>query len=180
VSAQLAKRGEVRWALVPYAFEAPFRSPDWSGPIGISDLDEIVRAREGRSAIVVEVPAKIRPVLLLQSVAHAAHGTCAALRVKRIEALSESLRDGVRSGEDPSLAPLRTLVAGREHAVIVTAPVAVHLSAVASAPIARLSGEEMRGVDERLARVLELDLDRLVEERAVTLLEALGVGSDQP
>lgn len=176
----LPQRGEVRWALIPFAFEAPFRSPEWSGPIGIADLGEIVRAREGRSAVTLEVPAKIRPVLLLQGVAHAAHGTCAALRVRRLEALSEPLRDGVRDGEDPHLAPLTTPIAEREHAVIVTAPLAVHLSALASAPIARLSAEEMRGVDERLARILQLDLDRLVEEHAVTLLETLGAGSDQP
>ncbi len=179
MSVNLPLRGDVRWALVPYALEAPFVGPGWSGEIDFAGVEVHARAGGGGS-IRLEILAKMRPVLIMQSVASGSLGTVAVVRLKRLDALPERYRDEVLAGDVPRLVPLSVEIGGVRQIAMVDTVERAHLSAIDRRCIGTATREEMRTIGERAARVLELDLDRLVEERAVTLLEALGVGADQP
>lgn len=175
----LPRRGEIRWSLVAYALEAPFVGPGWSGGIDFVGVEAHARAGGG-DAIRLEIPAKMRPVLIVQSVASGSRGTVVVVRLKRLDALPERYRDDVLAGEVPRLVPLAVEIGGVRQIAMIDTLERAHLSAIDGRCIGSATSEEMRVIGERVARVLELDLDRLVEERAVTLLQALGVGSDQP
>ncbi len=166
------RRGEIRWALVPYALEAPFEGPGWEGGIGFDGVERHARASRG-GAIGLRVPAKMRPVLVLQSIVSAANGAPAVLRLKRLDALPARLRDEVLAGHDTHLVPLAAAIGGVRQIAMADTLERAHLSAIDHRVIGTATADELRLIGERVARVLELDLGRLVEDAAGDLLEQL-------
>jgi len=172
VHLSLPRRGEIRWALVPYALEAPFRGAGWEGGADFADVEVHARARGG-GAIDLRVPGKMRPVLLLQSAVGGQPGTVVVLRLKRLDALPAPLREAVLAGHAPRLVPLAAAIGGVRQIAMVDTLERAHLSAIDQRVIGTATADELRLIGERVARVLELDLGRLVEEAAAELLEGM-------
>jgi len=165
-------RGELRWAVVPYAPAAPLAGPGWEG--GISLRDYMARIREGGGADALLLPVKVRPVLLLHSWVTATHDAYLVLRTRRMATLDETTLELVREDADPGLVPLSGVSAGAERVAMVGAISRVHASALDDQPLGWATPAEMRLIGERVAARLELDLDHVVERRALALLDGLG------
>ena len=166
-------RGELRWALVPYDFEAPFAGDEWSGGLDFAGISALLRERGPRPQFAVNVPAKVRPILVVQSLGSGIAGTVAVLRTKRLSALPERLRESIRRNDDPRLVYLPEQWAGAERVVLVDAVHRLHNSAIDGQALGRTSDDVMRLVAERLVRALELDLSGLVEREAAATLARL-------
>lgn len=170
----MPQRGEIRWAAVPFAFEAPFRGPEWDGELGFADAVERVQAaRDG--ALEALVPLRIRPVLVLHGWDACAHGSYAVLRTKRLELLDDNDRALARSGDDPGLVPLDGVYAGSERAVMVRSIARVHASAIDVEVLGVISPAELQAVGEGVANALQLDLDGIVRQRVDGALAGLGL-----
>lgn len=165
------RRGELRWAAVPYALEAPFRVDGADAPLGLPAV--LGRLRGAGGPLDVAVPVKVRPVLVVHSWVGSAHGAYAVLRASRIARLDPVQAARVRAGRDPHVIPLAGRYAGHERAVVLGAIDRVHASAFDPEPLGAASPDEMRRIGEGLAALLELDLDRLVERRARDLVGGL-------
>ncbi len=175
-------RGAIVWAIVSYVPEAPFRL--WLGeghPLGeIADartFAQQVRQQGLDAEQTFLVAGKLRPVLLLQDRPRRALREIVALRMVRLETLSETQQTSIRDQREPSLfhLPARPTKYGlsREMAIDLNALVRVHASAILPRAVGRLDDNELRVVGQRLVEHLDIDLEpllaRLVEER----LEAL-------
>jgi mRNA-degrading endonuclease toxin of MazEF toxin-antitoxin module len=175
-------RGAIVWAIVAYVPEAPFRL--WLGdkhpPGEVADATAFARQirQQGLDAEqTFLVKGKLRPVLLLQDRPRRALREIVALRMVRVETLSETQQASIREQREPSLfhLPVRAAKYGlsKEMAIDLNALVRVHASAILPKAVGRLDDNELRVVGQRLVEHLDIDLEpllaRLVEER----LEAL-------
>ncbi|HWX44994.1 MAG TPA: hypothetical protein VNY52_06700 [Solirubrobacteraceae bacterium] len=175
-------RGAIVWAIVSYVPEAPFRV--WLGdqhPTGeIADAQvfaQQVRHHGLDAEQTFLAKGKLRPILLLQDRPRRALREIVALRMVRLETLSEPRRASIRDQREPSLfhLPVRPAKYGlsKEVAIDLNALVRVHSSAILPRAVGRLDDNELRVVGQRLVEHLDIDLEpllaRLVEER----LEAL-------
>lgn len=175
-------RGAIVWAIVAYVPEAPFRL--WLGEG--NPLGEIASAgafahqvrRQGFDAEqTFLVKGKLRPVLLLQDRPRRALREIVALRMVRLETLTEPQQASIRDQREPSLfhLPVRTAKYGlsKEMAIDLNALVRVHVSAILPKAVGRLDDNELRVIGQRLVEHLDIDLEpllaRLVEERLETL-----------
>jgi len=166
-------RGELRWALVPYDFEAPFVGDQWAEGLDFAGISALLRERGPRPQLAVNVRAKVRPVLVVQSLGSGVAGTVAVLRTKRLSTLPERLRASIRRNDDPRLVYLPEQWAGAERVVLVDAVHRLHNSAIDGQAFGRTSDDTMRLVAERLVRALELDISGLVEREASATLARL-------
>ena len=175
-------RGAIVWAVVSYVPEAPFRL--WLGDRHSSSEVPDAKAfahqvrRQGLDAEqTFLVKGKLRPVLLLQDRPRRALREIVALRMVRLETLSDAQQESIREQREPSLfhLPVRAAKYGlsKEMAIDLNALVRVHASAILPKAVGRLDDNELRVVGQRLVEHLDIDLEpllaRLVEER----LEAL-------
>ncbi len=163
--------GSVRWAVVPFTPRPPFRiyAGAERGPIEVSDLERLVgAARRGADAeLTYLVPAKVRPVLVLNEPPAAHHADATALRLVRLSTLTEEQRDVVRRQQDELLFyldPARVDLP-EENAAIVSTLVRVHVDAVAGDSLGRLDDAELRLLGERIIRWYGFDTRRLVERQ---------------
>lgn len=171
-------RGAIVWGLVAYVPEAPFRL--WLGsdhaPAELPDARayaEQVRSQGLEAEQTFLVKGKLRPILLLQDRPRGVLREIVALRMMRLETLSESQQASIRDQREPSLfhLPVRPAKYGlsKETAVDLNALVRVHASAMLPKAVGRLDDNEMRAVGQRLIEHLDVDLEpllaRLVEER---------------
>jgi hypothetical protein len=173
--------GSVRWAVVPYTPRPPFRI--YAGaehpPFEIATADEVVAAARrpgGEAAFTFLVPAKARPVLIVNDPPHEHHREIVALRLLRLSKLEPSEQESVRTGGDELLLhlPPDRFDLPEENAAMVSAIVRLHVDAVESGPPAgALSAQELRVLGDRLIRYLRLDTQLLVERRLRQLAEAL-------
>jgi hypothetical protein len=175
-------RGAIVWAVAPYVPQAPFRI--WGGtdqPIApIATANELARQvlRRGLDAEqTFLVGGKLRPVVLLQERPRRALPEYAALRILRLEELSESRRESIRARAEASLYYLpvdkRKYGMTKEGAVDLNSLVRIHESAIAGRPIGRLDAAELRLLGERLVDHLDIDLTASIEHRARELLEEI-------
>ncbi len=172
----LPRRGEVRWALVPYVPQAPFRGREWGTGADFDAIRTHLRERRPRTGIDLELRAMVRPVLLLHGWESSADDAYAVLRTKRLEALRADDQSSVRAGRDPALVPLSGLLAGKERAAMVGTTTRLHLSAIDAYVLGVVSDTIMRRISEGLAAALEIDLDGLVQRRVDAVLTELGLG----
>ncbi len=164
-------RGAVVWAVVPFVPEAPFfiyRRDD--EPLELPDARPLLAAvRKGESEFRFLVRGKARPILILADRPEDRVLEFLALRLVRITELPAELRAAVVAHEDEFLfhvPPDRTPGLREEFAVMIAAPVRVHISAVDSVDIlGRLDANELRVVHERFVRLHGLDLLDLIADR---------------
>ena len=158
---------------MPYDFEAPFVGDEWPGGLDFAGISALLRERGPRPQFAVNVPAKVRPVLVVQSLGSGVAGTVAVLRTKRLSTLPERLRESLRRNDDPRLVYLPEEWAGAERVVLVDAVHRLHNSAIDGKALGRTTDDVMRLVAERLVRALELDISSLVEREATATLTRL-------
>lgn len=165
--------GSVRWAIVPYTPRPPFRiyAGAEHAPFEIGSAGELVAAAQrpgGEAAFTFLVPAKARPVLILNDPPHEHHQEIVALRLLRLSKLVPEQQEAVRSGEEELLLYLdpSRFELPEENAAMVSAIVRLHATAIASHPPAgRLSPQESRVLADQLIRYLGLDTQLLLERR---------------
>ncbi len=170
--------GSVRWAVVPFAPSPPFRlyAGPGSDPIVVHEADTVINAARGGGDAELSyiVPAKARPVLLLNDPPGEHHREVTALRLLRLSRLSAGEQQRVRSHQDEllfHLAPDRFNLPD-ENAAMVTAIVRLHVDAIGSAPaLGRLEDSEMRVLGERIIGFYGFDI-RLLLERHIRELAA--------
>ena len=175
-------RGAIVWAVAPYVLQAPFRI--WGGaeqPVAtIATAAELSRQvlRRGLDAEqTFLVAGKLRPVVLLQERPRRALPEYAALRILRLEELSESRRESVRASAEPSLFYLTVAPSKygmtKEGAIDLNSLLRIHESAIAGRPIGRLDAAELRLLGERLVDHLDIDLTAAIERKARDLLQEI-------
>jgi len=177
-------RGAIVWAIVAYVPEAPFRLwlGDKHGPGEVADaraFAQQVRQQGLDAEQTFLAKGKLRPVLLLQDRPRRALREIIALRMVRLQTLSEAQQASIREQREPSLFHLPVRVAkyglSKEMAIDLNALVRVHASAILPRAVGRLDDNELRVVGQRLVEHLDIDIEpllaRLVEER----LQALAV-----
>lgn len=182
MSWQETLRGAIVWAVAPYVPQAPFRI--WGGPeqpvASIATAAELARQVLRRGLDAEQsfiVAAKLRPVVVLQERPRRALPEYAALRILRLEELSEARRESVRAHAEASLfyVPVDPRKYGmtKEGAVDLNSLLRIHESAIAGRPIGRLDAVELRNLGERLAEHLDIDLTAAIERKARGLLEEI-------
>lgn len=161
-------RGAVVWAVVPYVPEAPFSLHRVDAePLELRDATPLfTAARRADSEFTFLVRGKARPVLVLADVPDPRAEEYLALRLVRLSELREETRARVVGGGDELLVPVdgkRVPGLAEELAVMIGAPVRVHVSAVdASNVLGRLDADELRVVHERFVELHGFDLLGLV------------------
>ncbi len=175
-------RGAIVWAIVTYVPEAPFRV--WLGsaqPIGempsAPRFAEQVRTQGLEAEQTFLVQGKLRPVVLLQDRPRGVLREIVALRMVRLETLTDEQKTSIRNQREPSLfhLPVRPNKYGlsKEVAVDVNALVRVQASAFLPKAVGRLDDNELRVLGERLAEHLEIDVEPLIAKRVEERLEVL-------
>ena len=170
--------GTIRWAVVPYAPQPPYRlyAGEGRAPVVVDGTASLVRAalHGGDADLTYLVPGRARPVLLLSDPPPDHHREVAALRLLRLSRLGAPERERVRRGDEELLVPLdpEAVPLPEESAVMISALVRVHADAVAPGPpVATLGRDALRVVGDRLIRFLGLDAS-LIVERALHRLAA--------
>ena len=168
-------RGEIRWALVPHALEAPFAAAEWDGLRDFDGVAEYLQTTGARALVELRIRATMRPIVLLQGWDAAQHGAYAVLRTRRLQTLSPAVRASVRAGTASDLVLLDSPSAGHERVAVIAAISRVHGTAIDSTIAGRVTDDTMRLIDERLAENLDLDLGNAVERRVEAALAELGI-----
>jgi hypothetical protein len=143
----------------------------------VSRLGGVVhRGRQkGASEFALLTPVRARPVLVITEVLPE-HDEVLALRLRRLEMLAtEAERERVREGSDPGLfhlKPDRFRGLSVENAAIVSSLLRLPAAALdRRSSLGALDDNELRALHERVTRVHRLRLDKLVLERAQSLLQ---------
>ena len=162
----IAFRGAVVWAFTAFQPEAPF---DLAGQDGAArsypNAVEVAKAvKNGALADppTFQVPAKIRPLVLLQDRPRGQLPEYAALKLARFTKLNDAEQQRVRDGEEPALFYLAKDEARyglkQENAVDLNSLVRVHASSILTKPVGHLDVNEVDVLGRRLAKFLDIDL----------------------
>ena len=174
-SAELPDRGEIRWALVPHAAQAPFSIDGAATGLDFETASALIRSHGPRAAVRLILPAVVRPVLLLHGWESAHHGAYAVLRTRRVSALSPAVREALRAGTADDLVLLEGTSAGHQRVAMLAGLTRLHGSAIDSSVLGHVDDATMCRVAEGLATSLAMDLDRIVGERVEAALAELGI-----
>lgn len=171
-----APLGHCYWAVAPFAPSPPFAIyQEGAPPRQVPDVAAFTEAvKKGISEFRLLAPVKVRPVLVITPVLPEHHEVL-ALRLRRLEKIaSESAREVVRQGGDEALfylIPRRFSGLPVESAAIVTSLLRLPVDALDRRhSLGSLDENELRVVQERLARAHRLRLELLVIERARELV----------
>ena len=167
------QRGEIRWALVPYAAQAPFAIEGCREPLDFAAASDLLRARGPRASAMISLPAVVRPVLVVHGWESTSHGAYVVLRTRRLSSLSPSTREAVLGDTAGGLVLLDGEPAGQRRAAMIAGIARVHASAIDEAVVGRASERTMRLVGERIAERLDLDLGRVIDDRVRVALSGL-------
>ena len=161
--------GEIYWAIVPYTPATPFKVHVADGtPVEVPTASQIVDGlrKGGDAEFEFVVRAKARPVLLLSGRSDSRTGDLFALRLLRLEKLSEQERQRVEEQREPSLfhlPPKRFPDLGQDPAAMITAPIRLHETALDTRKsLGRLDRNEMRVLVERFVSYWQFDLRQLL------------------
>lgn len=177
-------RGAIVWAISGYTVQPPFRviEPDGTETQypDASRLAHAVRSGMMPGEFELAVPAKLRPVVLLQDRPRGRFADFAALRLVRLEKLDPRDRDIIRAGKEPSLVHLGHDEAkyglNREYAVLISSLHRVDVGAIQGKPVGAVDQTELRVIGERLTTALDLDLSNLVVRKAAQLIRRVERG----
>lgn len=171
--------GTIRWAVVPYTPQPPFRL--YGGhdrePVTVASVEPLVAAARsgGDAELTYLVPVKARPLLVLNDPLDGRLREVCGLRLLRLSRLEEEERAYVRAGRDELLFHLdpERHALPEESAAILGAIVRVHVDAIAGGPeLSRLTRSELAVIGDRVTRVLGLDVTALAERRLDALRAA--------
>ena len=161
--------GDVYWAIVPYTPGELFKVHVADGaPVEVPTASQIVDGlrKGGDAEFEFVVRAKARPVLLLSGRSDSRTGDLFALRLLRLEKLSDQERTRVEEQREPSLfhlPPVRFPHLGEASAAMVTAPIRLHETALDTRQsLGRLDRNEMRALVERFVSYWQFDLRQLL------------------
>lgn len=161
--------GEAYWAIVPYTPATPFKIHIADGaPVEVPNAAQIVDGlrKGGDAEFEFVVRAKVRPVLLLSGHSDPRTGDLFALRLLRLEKLSDQGQQLVEEQREPSLfhLPPKRFPSLREtSAAMVTAPIRLHETALDTRKsLGRLDRNEMRVLVERFVSHWQFDLRQLL------------------
>ncbi len=180
-------RGAVVWAFTAFQAEAPFE------PVGVdgatrayADAAAVARAvRDGELARVpiFRVPAKLRPVVLLQDRPRGALPEYSALKLTRFTKLRAPEQQRVRDGDEPALfhlpADKSKYGLAQENAVDLNSLVRVHHSAIVTRPVGHLDTTEIDVLGRRLAAFLDIDLEPAIREGVIQRWQKLVAAQQQ-
>jgi len=171
------RRGRIVYALFPFASDFPLELADGGTH---QTVEEFARAHRGSPAKLV-VEARLRPVLLLHDGTRGEHGDVACLRVNSVKPSlkrSERMWERILDQRHPFFfhVPAGRYGLSSESVIAIGAIGTVNKSALVGRPVGALTQNEMQEVNERLARVLQLELAPLISARAVELLRRAGIG----
>jgi mRNA-degrading endonuclease toxin of MazEF toxin-antitoxin module len=172
------RRGRICYAVYPFAAQFPFKLTDGTT---VPDVDAFARAFGGRP-VAGKVEVRLRPVLLLHEGTRGRHGDLACLRINTVKARHRTHAttwSRITAHEHPLFfhLPATPAYGLKEESVIAIASVGtIHKSAIVKA-VGQLSVRDMQIVDERLGRVLSLDLGPQIAAKARELLRLAGITS---
>lgn len=161
--------GEVYWAIVPCTPATPFKIHVADGtPVEVPSASQVVDGlrKGGDAEFEFVVRAKARPVLLLSGRSDPRTGDVFALRLQRLEKISDQERERVREQREPSLfhlSPGRFPDLAEDSAAMVTAPIRLHETALDTRKsLGRLDRTGMRALVERFVSYWQFDLRQLL------------------
>lgn len=168
-------RGAVVWAFTAFQPEAPFAivRPDGSTRVyaDAAAVARAIKAGELAQAPPFVVPAKLRPVVLLQDRPRGVLREYAALKLTRFTKLSGTDQQRVRNGDEPALfhLPLDKPKYGlpQENAVDLNSLVRVDHSAIVTRPVGYLDANELDVLGRRLAVFLDIDLEPAIRDGVI-------------
>ena len=180
-------RGAIVWAFTAFQPEAPFELADADGiSRTYADAADVARAiRDGELDNVprFHVPAKLRPVVLLQDRPRGALPEYAALKLARFTKLNHADQERVRNGDEAALFYLRQdkpkYGLRQENAVDLNSLVRVHRSALVTGPVGYLDENEIDVLGRRLATFLDIDLAPAIREGVIERWEKLVAAQQQ-
>jgi len=161
--------GEVYWAVVPYTPATPFKVHVSDGvPVEVPTASQIVDGlrKGGDAEFEFVVRAKARPVLLLSGRSDPRTSDLFALRLLRLDKLSDPERQRVEEQREPSLFHLSSKSfpgLAEDSAAMVTAPIRLHETALDTRKnLGRLDRKETRALVERFVSYWQFDLRQLL------------------
>jgi hypothetical protein len=161
--------GEVYWAIVPYTPATPFKVHVADGvPVEVPTAGQIVDGlrKGGDAEFEFVVRAKARPVLLLSGRSDPRTGDLFALRLLRLDKLSDPERQRAKEQREPSLFHLSSESfpgLAEDSAAMVTAPIRLHETALDTRKsLGQLERNEMRILVERFVSYWQFDLRQLL------------------
>ncbi|HSZ70933.1 MAG TPA: type II toxin-antitoxin system PemK/MazF family toxin [Solirubrobacteraceae bacterium] len=176
------RRGAIAWGIFPFAAQFPMRWLDDGGAVrSLETVEDYAARRRGRpTGVVSEV--KIRPVLLLHDGTVEQNDDIVVLRINSVRPRHRESASWPRieTHEHPFFVHLPNSIARyrlpEESIVSLTAVATVHKNALLRVR-GGLNRHEMRKIDERLIRVLSLELAPHIAERARELLRSAGISA---
>lgn len=174
-------RGAIVWAFTAFQPEAPFELertyPDAAA------VAKAIRDGELEREPTFKVPAKLRPLVLLQDRPRGALPEYAALKLARFTKLTPAEQERVRNGDEPALFHLRQdkpkYGLARENAVDLNSLVRMHRSAIVTRPVGYLDENEIDVLGRRLAEFLDIDLTPAIREGVIERWEKLIAAQQQ-
>lgn len=176
------RRGAIVFGVFPFAAEFPMTYLDDAGAVATAaSVEEYARARRGR-ATTVQTQVKLRPLLLLHDGTRGENEDVVGLRINSVKPnhKTSSSWPKIEAHEHPFFFHLPT---GRhyglrdESIIALNAVTSVHKTAILAA-VGTLNSHEMQIVNERLTKVLGLDLAPLIAGKAKELLRRAGLLSE--
>lgn len=179
------RRGRIFYALFPFTAGFPLTFRDGAGKVQTArTVEAFAAARRGAPTEVV-TRGRLRPVLLLHDGTRGEHEDVVCLKISGVKPRHRHdprQWDRIERREHPiffhlPIDPARYGLPG-ESLVRLTSPGTVHKSALLGPRhVGELTAAELEQISVRLAKVLSLDLSRLVTARALELLRRAGLVS---
>lgn len=174
------RRGAIAWGVFPFAAQFPMRWLDDDGrPQTADSVEDYVAGRAGRATTVLS-DVKLRPVLLLHDGTVERKEDVVVLRINSVRARHREPASWSRieAQEHPLFFHLPKTISRyrlpEESIISLTAISTVNKNALLNVR-GGLDGREMRKIDERLIRVLSLELAPYIADRARELLRRAGI-----
>ncbi len=173
------RRGAIAIGVFPFAAQFPMTYFDDGGVRRPArSVEEYVRARRGK-ATAVEVRVKLRPLLLLHDGTRGENDDVLGLRINSVKPHHRTRSSWARidTQEHPfffHLAKSSSYGLPEESIISMTALTAAHKSAIYGVRGA-LGNDDMQAINERLRRVLSIDLSRQIATASHDLLRRAGL-----
>jgi hypothetical protein len=186
MSRMVAPQGRAYWAVAPFAPEPPFRLYAGEGgpPVDVADARRMRAAAEKveQHDFTLLMSVKPRPILVISTVLPP-YDEVIALRLKRLNTLSDSAAERVREGTDDglfSLPPDDFPGLELENAAIVTSMLRLPLSALdTSSELGVINQQALVSLHERVASSVGLRLDLQILRKSQELLREIGLRMDR-